>query len=95
MGQDCTACSGGNVSGNSTYHIPVKVGEPLSTACERAKTIGSIPSVIRTPWYTLVDGAVVTGDVSNAGICNTASFFKSRSGCYDSKDAQTSGSTCA
>ena len=42
------------VSGHDERNIPVKPGAPLSTACERSSTKGSIPEVIRFPRVTLV-----------------------------------------
>ena len=90
MSCDCTL----PVQGNDVQGIPVKPGAPLSTACERATEIGSIPEVCRLPWFTLVGGAAVSGKASSGGITNTSSFFKSRKGCYYSKDGRLSGSTC-
>jgi hypothetical protein len=81
----------GNLEENQ---IPNKIGEPLSNACDRSHTIGSIPEVIRHPAFTLVDGGAVAGRPSNGGIQNMASFFKPRHGCYYDKDAKFSGSTC-
>lgn len=88
-------CSVPNTSGNDVYAIPVKIGSPLSTACERSKVIGSIPVVYNLPAFTLVNGGTVQNQTSNAGICNMSSFFKSRkSGCYQPWDSRLSGSVC-
>lgn len=76
---------------NVTSGIPVKEGFPLSTACERATIIGSIPEVIRFPNFTLVRGGTVVNRISSAGITNMASFFKTRTGCFYDKDGQVSG----
>lgn len=89
----CSACSTSQ-AGNSTYYLPVKVGEPLTTASDRARIIGSIPQIIRLPWFTLSNDAVAVGTISNAGISNTASFFKTRKGVYSDKNGQLSGSNC-
>lgn len=76
--------------------VPVKIGQPLSTACERLTVIGSIPYTIRYPGWILVNNASAVNVVSDGGIENTASFFKNLSGCYQSEFAQPSGgSTCA
>lgn len=82
-------------SGNEESNIPNKVGAPLSAACDRSATMGSIPEVIYHPAFTQVDGAAVVGKPSNGGIANPGSFFKSRRGCFYDKDAKFSGSTCA
>ena len=83
-----------NNSGNTGPSIPVKIGEPLSSACERATILGSIPVVINYPGYTTINGGVAPVKVSNGGICNLASFFLSREGCYFDKNSQLA-STCA
>ena len=83
-----------NNSGNAGPSIPVKVGEPLSTACERATVVGAIPMVIRFPGFTTVNGDAIAGVSSNGGICNLGAFFLNRDGCYDDKNAQLA-STCA
>lgn len=75
------------------YYIPSKVGQPLSAACQRATYIGSIPSVFRWASFTKVDGEVVTGVVADGGIENPESFFKTRSGCYQSDYGRPSGGT--
>lgn len=89
------SCTCETPTGNPVYNIPVKVGEPLSTACERVTTIGSIPSVIRYPQFTLVNGTAVATEISDGGIENMRSFFQTRNGCYQSMHARTMGSTCA
>lgn len=89
----CT-CVTNPVSGNDTSYIPVKIGEPLSTACERASVIGAIPEVLRYPGFTLVGGATAATKISNGGIGNLGSFFKTRSGCYYDMDSRLSGSNC-
>lgn len=88
------SCTVYDYNGNPVNQIPVKVGEPLSTACERVTAIGSIPEVIRYAGFTLVAGAPVGGIVSNGGIANPKSFFASRTGCYQDMDARVA-STCA
>lgn len=82
-------------SGNDEHAIPVKQGAPLSAACDRAATTGSIPEVIRYANWTKVAGAPVGSKISNGGIQNMSAFFKTREGCYYDKDARFSGSTCA
>lgn len=84
----------GATSGNQ-YWIPLKVGFPLSSACERATVIGSIPEIIRYPGYTAVNGSPVVVLQSNGGISNKASFFKKRSGCYGNESGQVGGTNCA
>ena len=79
------------MGGNITYNIPVKEGFPLTTACERATMIGSIPETIKFPGFTLVRGGVVTNRIASAGIANMASFFKSRKGCYYDNNGRVSG----
>lgn len=106
----CTSC-GGSVSQVADYTTalaettdvidtgairPRKIGEPLSTACERANVVGSIPVVIRYPSYTLVSGGAVAGITSSAGISEDkmASFFTyNLYSCY-SQNARVA-STCA
>lgn len=83
-----------NNSGNPVYNIPVKVGQPLSNSCERLGTVGSIPTVLNYANFTLVNGVAVGGIPSNGGICNMASFFKSRRGCYHNKNAQGPSNCC-
>lgn len=84
-----------NNSGNPTGGpIPIKVGEPLSSACERATVVGAIPVVIHYPGYTTINGGVAPVLVSNGGICNLGAFFLNRDGCYSDKNAQLA-STCA
>lgn len=76
--------------------VPVKCGQPLSSACERLTVIGAIPHTIRYPGWVLVSGAPSVNVVSDGGIENPASFFKNLTGCYQSEHAQPSGgSTCA
>ena len=104
------ACQGGRVSqvpGNTNvFHtasnsgnpvdgpIPIKVGQPLSTACERGYVMGAIPEVIRHPAFTLTNGAVTPSRPSSGGVQNPKSFFKTRKGCYYDKNVQLP-STCA
>lgn len=91
----CTLCGQGVGSGNTTYGVPIKEGFPLSTANQRAVTMGSIPEVIRYPSWTKVGGVAVAGIPSNGGIYNMSNFFKSRTGVYSDKNGQSGGSTCA
>lgn len=84
----------GAVSGTQ-YWIPLKSGFPMSTACERATIIGSIPEIIRYPGYTTVNGSPVVVLQSNGGIANKALFFKRQSGCYGSDSGQIGGTNCA
>jgi len=83
-----------NNSGNPVSGIPLKIGAPLSSACDRAKTVGSIPEVINFPGYTTVNGGVVAGTISNGGICNMSAFFTNHDGCYQDANARLA-STCA
>jgi hypothetical protein len=87
-------CACSNPTGNDVYGIPVKIGEPLSTACERATMVGSIPQVTIYGGATFVNGALVSGVVSDGGIENLSEFFKARNGCYYSMTARPFGSTC-
>jgi hypothetical protein len=83
-------CTTGPIPGvgkDEVSYIPIKIGEPLSTGCERANTTGSIPQVLRYANFTLVGGALVGGRVSNAGINNIPSFFKTRDECYHNKNS--------
>ena len=89
-----TCLCGTNPQGNETTQIPRKIGQPLSTACQRVSTIGSIPEVLIYPGVSLVDGGLITLSTPNGGISNMSSFFKSRVGCYAAKDARLSASTC-
>lgn len=89
------SCTEYPVSGNEVANIPVKIGEPLSTACQRAVTIGSIPQIINFANFTLVDGAIPTSKPSNGGIANMGSFFTSRKGCFYNEWSQDYGTTCA
>lgn len=84
-------------NGNEVYNIPVKVGAPLSTACERANMIGSIPEVIRHPAFTVVNGAIPATKVSSGGISAgaMATIFNRRgsvNGCFG--DSMLMGSSC-
>lgn len=74
--------------------IPIKIGEPLSSACERATVVGSIPVVIRHPAFTLINGGVALNLVSNAGIRNLSSFFANPQGCYADRDARLASTCC-
>lgn len=77
------------------YNIPLKEGFPLSTPCERATIVGSIPEIVRYPAYTMVFGeGAVAGVPSNGGIGTPVAFFKDRRGCYADKNNQQA-STCA
>lgn len=92
---DTTVIANGQTSGNPAGGpIPIKVGEALSSACERNVIIGAIPSIVRYPGFTLVAGGVAARKPSSGGIQNMASFFKHREGCYHDKNAQLP-STCA
>lgn len=78
-------------------HIPIKVGHPLSTACERATHVGQIPRVINFPGFTLVGGGVVTGVPSNGGISEArmASFFEDKGKeCYKSRQSRLASTCC-
>jgi hypothetical protein len=74
--------------------IPIKVGEPLSSACERATIVGSIPEVIRYPWFTKIGGGVFASTISNGGIQNTKEFFSSKKGCYEDRNARLASTCC-
>ena len=80
--------------GTEVQNIPIKVGEPLSNACERATIIGSIPQVLRYAGFTLVNGATVVNLVSNSGIENMGMFFKTRRGCFQDMNGRLAGSNC-
>lgn len=88
----CTVCQG--QSGNPVSGIPVKVGSPLSSACERATLIGSIPEIVRFVNFTMVSGAPAINAIPMGGICNIPSFFKSRNGCFYNSNSRLSGATC-
>lgn len=95
MACDCPDVN--NPSGNdinAVNGIPLKVGEPLSSLNERATIMGAIPEVIRHPAFTLVAGGTVVNKMSNGGIQNMASFFKTRDGTYFNKNAQLSANCC-
>jgi len=80
---------------NPSPSIPIKVGAPLSSSCERATLVGSIPEVIRHPAFTTVNGAIAAPvKASSGGICNLNSFFKNYSDCYEN-DNNRLASTCA
>jgi hypothetical protein len=85
----------GNLGGNDSFFIPLLVGEPLSTACERANLIGSVPVILRWANFTTVNGAVATSKLPSAGIMNKASFFSTRGGCYQNPNGNIGVSTCA
>ena len=87
-------CACSNQTGNDVYGIPVKIGEPLSTACERVTGVGSTPRVINYAGAVFVNGGLVDGVVSDGGIDNMAEFMKARDGCYYSMTARPFGSTC-
>lgn len=86
-------CTTPSQSGNDVYGIPVKLGAPMSTACQRASIIGSIPTILRYAGFTLINGGLLATKPSNGGIGNLNSFFKNRPGCYG-ENAQLSGSEC-
>lgn len=105
----CTGCPGGvtyttvntdalqepNCRVETDYEIPLKEGFPLSSACERATLVGSIPEIVRHPAFTYVFGVgAIAGVASNGGISNPVSFFQDRRGCYHDKNNQQP-STCA
>ena len=99
MAEECLqpceeSCVATNPSGNLVSQIPVKVGTPLSSACERAVTDGSIPQIVRFANWTQVNGAPVQNRVSMGGICSIPSFFKTRNGCFYSSKGRLSGATC-
>jgi len=74
--------------------IQLKPGEPISSACERAGIIGSIPQIVRYPSFTMINGTVAAGQVSNGGIRNLRSFFTVRSGCYENDNVRLSSNCC-
>jgi len=86
-------------NGNDVYNIPVKEGAPLSAANERAGNIlGSIPSVVRFPSFTLIGGAVKASKASNGGFASEAGLTNMLNkrigeGAYD--NLGYFGSTCA
>lgn len=82
------------LGGNEVANIPVKVGEPLSSACERAHVVGSIPEVVYHPAFTVVNGGIPATKISSAGIQNRELFFSTKSGCYTDRDSRFSGSSC-
>lgn len=82
------------ISGHTEHNIPVKQGAPLSTACDRAGTKGSIPEVLRLPQVTLVAGAVSKTEPTNGGIRNMKAFFKTRKGCYANPEARSTIGCC-
>lgn len=88
-----------STSGSDVSNIPVKVGEPLSSSCQRATTIGSIPEVIRHPAFTVINGGVSASKHSNGGVPvgGLAKFLLSpqskASDCFS--DLPSYGSTCA
>lgn len=104
----CANCPSGTEVLDSTYtvlsepysklshgdQIPVKVGQPLSSACQRATVIGAIPQVIRYPSFTTANGAVLASAVSNAGISNLNAFFTNKSGCYEDANARLASNCC-
>lgn len=84
-----------NTAGNTNAPIPLKIGEPLSTSCERATIVGSIPEVIRFPGFTTVNGAIAyPSRVSSGGICNLTSFFRNHNGCYENENNRLASSCC-
>jgi len=91
MSCNCTPASS---SGNDVYGIPLKIGFPLSTACERANIVGSIPQVIRYAGFTLINGGLLASKPSNGGIGNPSNFFQYRSGCFGTFNGGLSGSEC-
>mgnify|MGYP001270047970 CR=1 FL=1 len=76
--------------------IPVKVGEPLSTACDRANVVGSIPRVIRYAGFTLVDDGAISSVPSNGGIADAklVSFFNNEYGCYKGNNSRLASTCC-
>lgn len=93
----CACPDTNNPSGNdiqAQIHIPLKVGEPLSSLNDRAVIMGSIPEVIRHPAFTLVGGGTVENKIANGGIQSLSSFFKNRQGTYFNKNAQLAANCC-
>lgn len=77
------------------YNIPIKWGEPLSSACERAGVIGSIPEVTRYPGFTTINGGVFFNVPSSGGIGNLGLFFRNRgNGCYQNANARLASTCC-
>lgn len=76
--------------------VPLKIGEPMSTACQRATVIGAIPEVIRFPNFTTSNGAVVSGVPSNGGMdeARLMAFFTTKSGCYQDENARLASTCC-
>lgn len=86
-----------DLNGNEIYNIPLKVGEPLSSACQRANTIGRIPEILHYPGFVVSGGKIPAKKASNAGISEGGMkmFFSRRSsdlGCFG--DVPLYGSTC-
>lgn len=86
----CSNC-GTPTIGNEVYGLHYKMGHPFSSAAERNVINGGIPQVIRFPGFTLVAGGVITNKMSNAGIRNQSSFFKTRTGVYFDNKARLAG----
>lgn len=84
-----------NVGGNEVYNIPLKVGEALSTACERANLVGSVPDITYYPQFTKVAGGVIGRSPFPAGFSEASLkiFMRAgRDGCYGENTVQAS--TC-
>jgi len=104
----CTSCPAGTVTTDLTYtsvqaptsmvdtgpQIPLKIGFPLSSACERSTIVGSIPVVIPYANFTLVNGGIPAYAASNGGISNLGSFFKNPQGCYKNDNARLASTCC-
>lgn len=89
MAFDCT--DDDSLGVNPTYNIPIKEGFPLSTACERSTVVGQIPQILSYPGFTLKNGATMVNRISPGGIINIASFFASKSGCFQDRNARIPG----
>lgn len=76
--------------------IPIKIGEPLSTQCDRATRIGSIPDVVKHPAFTTIDGGVKAVETSNGGVKPSVivNFFTNQSGCYQNANARLASTCC-
>lgn len=83
------------VDAGVAYH-PLKVGEPLSTACERSSNLGSIPEIFHYPQFTVVGGEAVVGIPSNGGMSQArlSMFMTHKQGCYKNQFTRLASSCC-
>jgi hypothetical protein len=91
---DYTSVQEPHVQVDSGGPIALKIGEPMSTACQRATAIGQIPEVVRFPNFTTSNGAVVSGVPSNGGIANMTAFFTRKKGCYEDDNMRLASTCC-